>query len=297
MFFALLDPDATIWDGIAIFFKAAYYITSLGAAGLAMFALGFGQQLTTDERHRIWNWTCAAIAAAFAVSSGAGLLNVHIMSGGQLLNFDVWATLLTSRLGDAFYVRHIGLLLILLPLTLSIRAGQALAGAGIFMVLMSYALMGHSTKYAPRQELASFTVIHVGAVAFWIGSLLPLAWVAKRGDKHAALLIADWSRLALLLVPVLAASGGLFAVMILHEPQQLFITGYGRTMIAKVVLFCLALGIAAYHKLALTDQVLRREPGAGNKLARSIKIEAAILLLVFYAAAEMVSNHPPEFDN
>ncbi len=295
MFFALLDPKATFWDGILICLKAGYYITSLGAAGFAMFALGFGRDLTQAERWRIESWICAVIAAAFLLTVASALISVQVMSAGQLFNLNVWTALLTSRQGDAFYARHIGLLLILLPLTFKVRGGQSIMGAGIFMVLLSFALMGHSTKYEPRLGLACLIVIHIGAVAFWSGSLLPLTWVAQRTDRRAALLIKDWSRAAILLVPVLAISGGLFAVLLLREPQQLLITGYGRTLIAKIVLFCAALGVAAYHKLVLTDRVLQGQPGAGMRLARSIKIETVIMLLIFYAAAELVSNHPPEF--
>ncbi len=260
-----------------------------------MFALGFGRDLTHNERQRIETLTCLVIAAAFAVTVASGLIRVQIMSAGHLFNLNVWTALLTSRQGDAFYARHIGLLMILLPLTFKMRGGQGIAGAGIFMVLLSFALMGHSTKYEPRQELASLIVIHAGAVAFWSGSLVPLSWVAERNDRQAALLIRDWSKAAMVLVPVIAISGALFAVLLLREPQQLFITGYGRTMIAKVVLFCTALGVAAYHKLSLTDRVIKEQPGAGLKLARSIRIETVVVLLIFYAAAELVSNHPPEF--
>jgi putative copper export protein len=50
--------------------------------------------------------------------------------------------------------------------------------------------------------------------------------------------------------------------------------------------------LAVRHRFLLTPALARGEPGAGARLARSIRWEAGLALLVFWAAAEMVSVHP-----
>jgi hypothetical protein len=50
--------------------------------------------------------------------------------------------------------------------------------------------VAHSMLYRPRQEITALVVLHLGVVVFWVGSLLPLLWVAQRPDsgKTVALL-------------------------------------------------------------------------------------------------------------
>jgi putative copper export protein len=293
MIIEYLQPDADIWDGVTVVVRAGYYVASLGAAGLAAFTLAFGHRLTEDERRATRRWLALAVSAAVALSLLAALVRVQILSAGELGNLAVWEAMLRSRIGDAFLIRMAGLLL-LLPLAFGARLGPAAAGAGCLMVAASYAAMGHSMLYRPRQELAALVVIHMAAVAFWAGSLPPLATVAARGDASAAALIEAWSKAALVLVGLLIASGVAAAVLLVREPGQLFASWYGAGMIAKIALVSVVMGLAAWHKFALAPRLKRGEAGAAAALARSIRIEALAMALTFYAAAEMVSVHPTD---
>ncbi len=293
MILEYLKPEPDIWSGLAVVLRAGYYIASLGAAGLAMFAVAFGHRLTFGESERLAALTKLAVLAALAVSIAAAVLRVHILSAGNVGDLGVWEAMLRSRIGDAFLLRVAGLLLIL-PLAWGARLGPALAGAGALLVVASYAAMGHSTLYSPRQELAAIVVVHLACVAFWLGSLPPLRWAAARGDRDAAALIADWSRVALVIVAVLAAVGLVGAGLLLRQPGQLIASWYGNAMLVKLALVLALLALAAWHKLVLTPAMDRGEPGAGARLSRSILWELAVICLVFYAAAEMVSVHPTD---
>jgi putative copper export protein len=298
MIIEYLQPDASIWDGLTVVIRAGYYIASLGAAGLALFALGFGQRLTDEETRRLRGWLLGAVALAIALSLVAAVVRVQVLSAGELGNLAVWEAMFRSRIGDAFFIRMAGLLL-LLPLAFGLRAGgglagAAMAGAGALMVIASYAAMGHSMLYRPRQELAAIVVVHLAMVAFWAGSLPPLAWVAARGGPDAAALMRLWSRAALVTVALLAASGVFGAALLVREPMQLLSSWYGNGMLAKLALVFGALALAAWHKLSLTPALEAHKSGAGAALARSIRIEMIVLALIFYAAAEMVSVHPTD---
>jgi copper resistance protein D len=165
---------------------------------------------------------------------------------------------------------------------------------GVVLVLISYAMMGHSTAYVPRQELAVSVVIHMAAVAFWAGSLIPLSRAARRGDAEAASLVRDWSKVALVCVSALTLSGLIAGALLLRTPSNLLASWYGNAMIAKLILFGITVGLAAWHKLRLSEQLYVGNRVAGRRLSRSIKIEGAVMLLIFYAVAEMVSHHPPD---
>jgi putative copper export protein len=197
-----------------------------------------------------------------------------------------------SRIGDAFYIRMAGLVALMAYAT-GRPAGRHIAVAGVIGVVASYAAMGHSMLYRPRQEIAALVMIHLTLVAWWIGALPPLAMIARRDEVvTAAALIAHWSRLALGAVALTIVSGGL---LIWHlAPRIDLITGswWGNGLIAKLLLVLGLLCLAALHKLSLTPALARGEFEAGERLARSIRIEMLLVLLVFWAAAEMVSVHP-----
>lgn len=293
MIIEYLQPNPSIWDGLAVVLRAASYAASLGAAGLAMFAVCFGARLTPLEGAQICRWIGASVALGVCLIMLGLLLQAQILSAGSIANPDIWEALLRSRLGDAYLLRILGLSL-LLPLALRLGIGPALAGAGILFVIGSYAAMGHSTLFMPRQELAVLVVLHLGCVAFWFGSLAPLYWVVKRDDRDAGLLVADWSRVAMIVVAVMTASGLIAAALLLRQPEQLLRSWYGNAMIVKVALVAVLMGFAVVNKLLLSPRLGFGERHISKALARSIMVEAAVFLIVLYAASEMISVHPTD---
>jgi putative copper export protein len=291
MILEFLKPEPDVWNAVTVVLRAGYYVASIGAVGLAVFAIAFGQRLTFGENERLSLLIRLAVIVAVLLSLAAAVVRVQVLSAGDLSNLAVWEAMLRSRIGDAFLLRTAGLLL-LLPLGFGARAGEGLAGAGAVLVLASYAAMGHSTLYSPRQELAGIVVVHLACVAFWIGSLAPLRWVAARGDRDALALIEDWSRVTLKVVALLVLVGVIGAALLLRQPGQLLTSWYGNAMLAKLALFAGVMALAAWHKLMLTPAMARGEPDAGRRLSRSILWEFGLIVLVFYAAAEMVSVHP-----
>ena len=160
------------------------------------------------------------------------------------------------------------------------------------MVCASYALLGHTTELAPRPLLAGLLLVHLLVAAFWVGSLPPLAWAARRDGPGAARLVENWARVASVAVPVLVAAGLLLAWWILGGVGELLGSWYGWALLAKVALVAVLLGFAAWHRFRLTPALAARAPGAGARLARSVTAEAVVALLVLWAAAEMVSTSP-----
>jgi copper resistance protein D len=282
------EPD--IWNAITVVLRGGYYLTSLGAAGLALFLAGFGRRMSGADEDWLRYRVVLAAVLAILLSLGAVTMRAHVLSAGDLTDLDVWRAMLRSRQGDSLYAALAGLLLIVLG-AMRWPIAPALAGIGATLAIGSYVMVGHTTLYAPRQELAVVVLIHLACVAFWSGSLWPLARIA-RGGGAAAALIVDWSRVALFVVPLLVASGLYSALLLVQKPEMLLTSRYGNALLAKVTIVALVMALAAWHKLVLTRRLEHGAAGSADRLNRSIRIEMIMMALVFYAAAEMVTVHP-----
>lgn len=291
MILSLLQGEELGYGAAAVVLRAAYYTGSLGGAGLAFFALLFGPLLDPADMERLGRW--AAGAAGLGIVSAAGALTAHVgvlMGGDTLTDPDAWTMVLISPAGLSYGVGMAGLLLVA---TLARGRRQAwLASAGGVLACASFALLGHTTLIPVRPLLAALLLVHLVLAAFWIGSLPPLTWAARRDGPQAARLVESWARSATFAVPVLVAAGLVLAWEILGDLGQLIGSWYGWALLTKVAFVAAMLGFAAWHRLRLTPALAARAPGAGAKLARSLAAETIVALLVLYAAAEMVSTSP-----
>ena len=275
--------------------RAAYYAGSLGAAGLAFFALLFGARLETAEAVRLRRWAAGASLLGLAAAVGSLAAQVGALTGGETIaDAEVWGVVLRSRAGASYALGAAGLLVVTACAAAPAARARPAAASGGVLVCVSYALLGHTAAGGgSRPLLAGLLLLHLLAVAFWIGSLPPLAWVARRGGHAAARLVQDWACLALFAVPALAAAGLLLAALIGGGARGLLGSRYGLALAAKASLFAALLGLAAWHRLRLTPALAAGAPGAGRRLSRSVAAEAAVAGLVLCAAAALVSTPPP----
>jgi putative copper export protein len=267
------------------------YAGQFTAAGLAFFALLLGARQTPADSARQARWAAGAALLGLLASLGAHAAHVGVLTGGTLLDAEAWRLVATSRAGAAAALGAAGLGLVA---ALALGPGWTVPAAlGGVLVCASYTLAGHTTELQPRALLAGLLLLHLLVAAFWIGSLAPLAVAARRGGPEAAVLVAAWSRLATIAVPVLLAAGLALAVWTLGGVRALLASAYGRALLAKLALVVVLLGFAALHRWRLTPDLAAGRPGAGRRLARSIALEAVVACLVLYAAAELVSAPPP----
>ena len=296
MILEYLQPDASLLDGITVINRALYYIATIGAAGLGLFAICFGHRLEPNEAAKLRRILLATIAAGLLLSVVALALRVLVLTAGaSMFDPDVWAAVMRSRIGDAFWLRVAGLALLAAVAT-TWRIGSAITAIGALLVVASYAAMGHSMLFAPRQEIAALVVVHLAVVAFWVGSLPPLLWVAQRRDgTSAARLIQDWSKAAMWAVSAMIASGMLLSWYLTLRLDRIFDAWHGWALAWKVLAVLAALGLALWNRQRHTPALARGDAGAGARLAASIRLEMLLVALAFYAAAEMVSVHPVDY--
>ena len=287
MILEYLQPDPSALDAGFVLLRAATHVAMLGAAGLGLFGIGYGALLAAEDQARLRRWMLGLALAGIGLNLGVVPLRVLVLTAGaSAFDGQVLAAVLESRNGDALCIRIAALAALALAAARPGRISDALAGAGALAVAASYAALGHSMLFRPRQELAGLVTLHLLAVTFWAGSLPPLAWAAARGQAAP---IEAWSRAALWAVAVVAATGLALAVLLVRRGALLLAGWYGWALLAKLALVGAMLALAARHRWQL---VPRLTAGGGGSLARSIRIETVLALMVAWAAAELVSVHP-----
>lgn len=296
MILEYLQPDPSFLDGVAVVVHALYYAATIGAAGLVFFMIAYGHRLRPAEITRLRRSLVVAITAGLALSVGALALRVLVLTAGaSMTDGAVWEAMMRSRVGDAFWLRSAGLVLLVAGV-MPWRVGPAVAAVGGVLVLGSYAAIGHSMLFQPRQEIATLVVVHLAVVAFWVGSLLPLLWVAQRPDgAETAALLRDWSRTATVAVVAMIASGALLTWYLTVRLDLIFEAWHGWALAGKIMVVLAALALALLNRLRHTPALEQDRAGAGARLAWSIRAEIVVVAIAFYMAAEMVSVHPIDY--
>ncbi|KKO44664.1 hypothetical protein WG68_14005 [Arsukibacterium ikkense] len=154
-------------------------------------------------------------------------------------------------------------------------------------ILLSYIFTGHLIRTPWYGQLA--LMLHLLGVSCWIGSLLPL-WRISHIDNPelVARVMTDFGKAALIFVSLLLLMGVLMLQVLLGDVSLLWQTAYGLTLLAKLCLVLLLLGLGATNKLLLVPRVAM--PGVIKRLRTVICIEmiAAALVLGLTAWATVV---------
>lgn len=156
----------------------------------------------------------------------------------------------------------------------------ALAGAA------TWPLSGHAQASPMSALMIPADILHIGAMALWVGGLvtlaLPLRPVHPRVFAH---LLPAWSRWAALAVCWLVIAGVLMALVEVGPARALVETDYGRLVLAKVGILGVLLAAAAIARRA----VLRR---ATATVRRVVRWELVGMAVVLAASAVVVHTTP-----
>lgn len=134
--------------------------------------------------------------------------------------------------------------------------------------------------------------VHLVAGAAWLGSLSLLVIVAavlRRRGRPWIPVVARYAGPAMGFVIVLGLAGTVSAARLLPTWSTLWTTGYGRLVTIKVVLFLLALAVAAtgrWRGLRRIDAVLLR---------RTMSIEMVLVIAATVLAGALRAGAPPPF--
>ncbi len=284
------------WVIAAIVAKALWYGAALLAIGGVMFVALFRHD-DRDLAHFARRMSAiAALAMLVLLALGFAIQAARIsgMGFGGMVEPMMLGVVWESPLGRLAVWQCVGAALVLL-LAVSNRTGGLLALGGAVIIALSFAQVGHSLGERPlenlRWALVSLLAVHLLAVSFWIGALLPLhraaAYVTRAPLLHRFGVVAGW------VVPLLLVAGITFAWLISGSLAALFSTAYGWTLIAKVLFVSTLLALAAANKLRLVPDLAANRIGAAAALRRSIRLEGALVGLILLATAALTTITTP----
>ena len=238
--------------------------------------------------------------ALTTVSTLGGLWAQAPNSSGAAL-WDVSATELTQVLGSGFGLALLARLSIvvlaaaLLPPLLRGEAGRARALTLILLALAgltTWPLTGHAIASPLPGVIVAADVVHMAAMAVWIGGLVTLAtFLLRRAHPRVlGVVLPVWSRWAAIAVVWLVGAGAVQAVVQVGSVQALWRTDYGRLLLAKVAILAVTLGAAYFaRRFVQRAQVSAAGPA---KLRRSVGIEVVATAVVLGLSAVLVQVNP-----
>ena len=273
--------------------RLAGYVGFVLVAGVVSFTLLCWPYGRRDRR------TVSLLRTGFLVGAAATVVAVLLQgpyTAGEPLTRLFDRTLLAETAHSGFgswselrLLLYLALAAVLWPLgALDSALNRWLAGTAVLGVALTFAGTGHAAASGNVAELA-VDAVHVLAAGIWLGGLITLVVAATtRSDGPTQATVAAFSRLALLAVLVLVATGTVNALMRLSALDQLWNSAYGVTLSVKLGVVVLALGGA------LVSQ--RRVHGEGEPWT-SVRFEAAATVAVVAVTAVLASTPPPSRDS
>ncbi len=270
-------------------------LAALGGA-LAFRALLFAAPLAAGLSQEADDWRRRIAAAAFVVFALTGTLHAALLSSQlNAVTFgDVW---LRTSIGAASLAR-IGGAAVMLALAWR-RGGRpwtfAASAAAFLLLSCTFPATGHAAAEANRALAIGAHAGHIVAATAWYGGLLGIAFAAARTTSRGALqLVGAFSKAALPLMLVAAASGLLLTNAQLPSIADLATSAYGNILLAKLGLFALVLALGAAHRLLLRPRARAADVSVDRRLVAGIRIEAAIAIALFTVAGWLSTTSPPE---
>jgi len=283
--------------------RTVIYAAALLAFG-ALVATGFGVTRQAASRVALR----AGIVAIVASVVGVGIQAAAVTGRGwQALNSDVVSAVMASSFGQSTLLRVIWLvaLVVLLrwraPIVVAVCASAVAAG--------SFALDGHQRSIDPTWLLTSADVVHLLAAGLWAGGLVMLATVMNRkgvgisaqATEIAARSLRRFSAMSLGSVVVIALTGAIMAQVLVASPRGITTT-YGWTLVGKVAIVVIVLGIAAWNRwrlvpgldiLAHAPTSVDGDPTVPRQLVVTTRIEAGLLGVVLVLSGFLAALPPP----
>lgn len=178
------------------------------------------------------------------------------------------------------------------------RLATSLAAAAAWAVVAAAGLAfpplaGHAAGYGDHALALTSGVAHMWAVAAWLGGLLALAFHAWRHDAGVAEAARRYGKLATAAVALLALSGIGNAIPRLDTFSDLWNSGYGRLLTLKVLVFVVALGVAATVRRRLAITLEHKRPAVAGLVAT----EVILLALAGGMAVALAQTPYPRVQN
>ncbi|AZZ83353.1 copper resistance protein CopD [Gordonia alkanivorans] len=260
------------------------------ALGVSVVVLGLGLLPTVDaEPASTWIgalagvWVVATLISAWvrtADRSGKDVLDVSAADFGEVL---------TSGASEMVALVT-GLLIVLwavLDLLTAVEVPVLVVGALAAIGVLATAIAGH----AGNNAIGPFLVgAHALAAAWWCGLLAAMV-LSVRGRSGWARSLPVFSQRAPWAVGVIAVTGVVAALTEIDGLSALVTTGYGRILVAKVVMLAALVGVAAWHRRRWVPAVERHRQTETASIRNAV-VELMLMAVVLGLAAGLSATAP-----
>ncbi|WP_217913817.1 copper resistance CopC/CopD family protein [Miltoncostaea marina] len=296
-------------------------------------ALRRAPALAAGEREAVAAWGRDAYWIAFGVLAlgamlaegyllvvqSAGVLGVSVLAAAQdatglsqVLGNTSIGSLVQIRGALLFGVFALGAVLFMREYGGSVaprpaQASYGLVGTVVIAALLISVMGGVAAQGHP--QVARFPAVQIGAqlvhlatVAVWITGLALVAVSLLRvpriapdgGPVVSAHLLARFSRLALVVVGLAILTGVIRSLAELSEPQELWETAYGRSIVFKLLLLCPIGFLAMYNRRIVTAlrRVERPNRATLRRVRRMASAEFALSISIVVIASLLVAQVP-----
>jgi copper transport protein len=274
--------------------RLALYVALFAGVGGALFAAwiakarplpGAGEKIILAML-----WGGLVVLPVSVGLQGLDALGVPLSS---LFLFAVWKAGFDTTYGWTAMLALAGLLAALVSMRTHGNAARLLSLAALIGVGLALAASGHASSATPQSLMRPAVFLHVAAVAFWIGSLWPLAATQHGAATPARQALCRFSRIIPWAVVVLLVSGGVLAVVQIAAVEALWTTAYGYVFLAKMAAVLLLFALAGINRFLLTPRLEAGDAMAVRGFRRSVGMEIAVALVILAIVAIWRFTPPP----
>lgn len=278
------------------FGNGAALLGTLVVGGLVIFVVGIAPvRPWSPLTGRTWRWLAAAVSSVALLRTV--ITGLSLVTGAD----ESWTAAVPGRDQLLLLVTLTGCWTAVLALSLRSeqisRGRRVLAGVAAAILIFGPVLTGHTATKEPRWLIMIADLAHLGAGAIWTGGLIGLIMVLRRplADADSELiknLVARFSTVAAISVAALGMSGVAMALVIFDAPSALILTGYGRTLMVKLILVAVVITIAAWNRRHLLPVATGGAAAVRQRLRELLIKEAALLCAVVATTGLLVSLDP-----
>jgi copper transport protein len=287
-------------------FRPAWAALADGAGRWARASAAFERRLRTAFLGAALAGIASALAAVVLhAAEAAGV------SAGSALDATILREELGTRFGTVWGLTAIAWLAAALAAAPALRGRRWRAVAllaPLGFIALEPALSGHPSTQSPVVLLFGANVLHVVAMAVWVGGLAALAALlpaatseleAPERSRALAAALARFSPIALLCVAAILLTGLGQGYAYVRDLDNLLDTAYGRAVLIKLAIaVCLLVPLGAHNRYRSAPRLKRiaaggEAPGrAGLVLRRALRSEVALVVVVLGVTAAL-AGYPP----
>jgi copper transport protein len=154
--------------------------------------------------------------------------------------------------------------------------------------LATWPLTGHAIAVPLPVVTVAAGIVHMAAMAAWLGGLVTLTvfLLRRTHERVLGVILPVWSRWAALAVIWLVLAGAVQAVIQLGSLPALWQTGYGRLLLVKLGILALVLGAAAGARRMVNSS------RNGHGLRRTVLVEVVASVVILALSSVLVQVDP-----